>query len=419
MKSAEAAVSRTARRKRGAGKTGSAFGHPPETIRFWSGAVRAALKEGARTPFYLFSPQPVAAALQRLEAESFGRPAVHWLSTKTQPLPELLRWWRAQRRPAEVVSEAELKLARAAGFDVETLLVNGPAKHRWLECHSEPGLRVNFDSAREIRELLPLARRDHWRVGLRLCTSEEFDPETPAFPTQFGFTPAEAQSAVRTLRRAGLTVETLHFHLRTNVAAPDCYARALADVAIFAAEAGVTPKHLDIGGGLPPAHVLSRAGKRLDAGISVRSLALAVRQALKQLPSVEQVWLENGRFVSAGSGVLAIRVLDVKERRGLRQLICDGGRTLNALVSVWEQHELRPLRATDGPETLTAVHGPTCMAFDQLARKPLPRGIRPGDVLVWFEAGAYHLPWETRFSHGLAEIWWQDGAGPQCVRPAG
>lgn len=419
MNPAGGANPRKARRERGARKGDSAFGHPPETIRFWSAGVRAALKAGAQTPFYLFSPQPVAAALQRLEAESFGRPAVHWLSTKTQPLPELLRWWRTQGRPAEVVSEAELKLAKAAGFDVETLLVNGPAKHRWLARHSEPGLRVNFDSAREIRELLPLARRDRWRVGLRLCTSEEFDPETPAFPTQFGFTPDEAKSAVRTLRRAGLAVETLHFHLRTNVAAPDCYARALDDVATFAAEAEVTPKHLDIGGGLPPAHVLSRAGKRLDAGISVRSLALVVRQALKRLPSVEQVWLENGRFVSAGSGVLAVQVLDVKERRGLRQLICDGGRTLNALVSVWEQHELRPLRETAGPETLTAVHGPTCMAFDQLARKPLPRGIRPGDVLVWFDAGAYHLPWETRFSHGLAEIWWQDGARPRCVRPGG
>ncbi len=415
---AESAAPRS-RRARGLGRSGPAFGHPAATVRFWREAVRAALKAGAGTPFYLFSPRPVAAALRCLEAGSFGRPAVHWLSTKTQPLPELLRWWRAQGRPAEVVSEAEFLMAAAAGFDVDSLLVNGPAKHRWLARHSRPGLRVNFDSAREVAELMPLARREHWRIGLRLCTSEEFDPENPAFPTQFGFTPDEAAPVVRTLKRAGLAVETLHFHLRTNVAGPDCYSRALAEVADFAAAAGLTPKHLDIGGGLPPPHVLSRAGKRLDAGISVASLALTVRQALKRLPSVEEVWLENGRFVSAGSGVLAIRVLDVKERRGVRQLLCDGGRTLNALVSVWEQHELVPLRAVAGPEVLTAVHGPTCMAFDQLARKDLPRTIRPGDVLLWLEAGAYHLPWETRFSHGLAEIWWDDSGSPKCVRPAG
>ncbi len=387
------------------------FGHPPPVISFWKWLAREALKQGATTPCYVFSAEPVAESLAQLEALDFGRPAIHWLSTKTQPLPSLLGWWRGQGRPAEVVSELEYRLVREAGFDTEGILVNGPAKHRWLPAVSGPGQQVNFDSARELDELLPLAKRDRWRVGLRLCTAEEFDPETPQFPTQFGFTPEEAMVAVRRLKRAGLAVETLHFHLRTNIAEAGCYARALDEVSSFATSAGLTPRFLDLGGGLPPRHALSRGGKRLDAGFSLEKFALAVRQAVKKFPSVEQVWLENGRFVTAGSGVLVVRVLDVKARRGLRQLICDGGRTLNALVSMWEQHELLPLAQRKGAEVLTAVYGPTCMAFDQFARKPLPASIRAGDCLLWFDAGAYHLPWETRFSHGLSEIWWHEG-GP-------
>jgi hypothetical protein len=31
-----------------------------------------------------------------------------------------------------------------------------------------------------------------------------------------------------------------------------------------------------------------------------------------------------------------------------------------------------------------------------------------GDYIVWFNAGAYHLSWETRFSHGLAKVIWCD-----------
>lgn len=392
------------------------FGHPSRVIAFWKAHVRDALKRGATTPFYLFSAEPVAEALARIESLHFGRPAVHWLSTKTQPLPPLLRWWRAQGRPAEVVSEFEFRLARAAGFDTDTILFNGPAKHRWLPAVSTTGLRVNFDSERELDELLPLAKRDRWRVGLRLLTTEEFDPESPQYPTQFGFTPDEAMVAVRRLKHAGLAVETLHFHLRTNVAEAGCYARALDEVATFNAAAGLTPRHLDLGGGLPPRHALSRGGKRLDAGFSLEQFALVVRRAVKRFPSVEQVWLENGRFVSAGSGVLVVRVLDAKDRRGLRQLICDGGRTMNALVSVWEQHELLPLTARRGPTVLTAVHGPTCMAFDQFARKPLPASLKPGNPLLWLDAGAYHLPWETRFSHGLAEVWWHEGEQLARVR---
>jgi len=102
----------------------------------------------------------------------------------------------------------------------------------------------------------------------------------------------------------------------------------------------------------------------------------------------------------------------------VRQLICDGGRTMNALLSVWEQHALVPLETRRGRELLTVVHGPTCMAFDQLARIPLPASLRPGDHLLWLDAGAYHLAWETRFSHGLAGVCWHDETGLRLARPA-
>jgi diaminopimelate decarboxylase len=107
----------------------------------------------------------------------------------------------------------------------------------------------------------------------------------------------------------------------------------------------------------------------------------------------------------------------VKERQGVRNLICDGGRTLNALVSNWENHEMFTLPERRGPTTLTTVNGPTCMAFDQLTRTELPRSLRAGDHVVWMEAGAYHLPWETRFSHGLAAVFWHDGKKTRSVRP--
>jgi diaminopimelate decarboxylase/aspartate kinase len=128
--------------------------------------------------------------------------------------------------------------------------------------------------------------------------------------------------------------------------------------------------------------------------------------------------LENGRWLLARSGVLVVKILDVKERTKVRSLICDGGRTMNALVSNWETHELLALPERRGPATSTSVHGPTCMAFDQLARRPLPRNLRAGDHLLWLDAGAYHLPWETAFSHGRAAVYWHDGQRTRLVRPA-
>ena len=194
------------------------------------------------------------------------------------------------------------------------------------------------------------------------------------------------------------------------------YERAIAEIAELCRAAKFSPLHLDLGGGVPVRHVLSRGGKVYDGEFGLRAFAQMLRQSAKLFPGLREIWLENGRFVSAGSGALVVKILDVKERRGLRQLICDGGRTMNALTSIWEQHALLTLPERSGTEVLTSVCGPTCMAFDQLARIPLPRSLRAGDHLIWLDAGAYHIPWETRFSHGHAAVCWHDEHGLRLAR---
>jgi diaminopimelate decarboxylase len=408
------------------------FGHPPATLEFWKHLVREALSHSTTTPCYIFSARPIAERISELDQAlaSAGLQSNiehrtskivcrHWLSCKTQPVAPLLRWWRAQGRPIEVVSEFELRAALAEGFAPQDILVNGPAKHHWLRETGASTLRelaVNFDSPAELAALLPLAKQSDWRCGVRLNTIEEFDPENPPFPTQFGFTPEEAVAALKKLLRARARVETLSFHLRTNISSAQIYQRALAEVAEVCRAAKFAPQILDLGGGMPVRQVRTRGGKVFDGEFGLRAFAEMLRQSVKAFPEMREIWLENGRFVSAGSGVLVVKILDGKERRGLRQLICDGGRTLNALTSLWEQHRILPLPNRAGAAVLTAVHGPTCMAFDQLARIPLPRSLRAGDHLVWLDAGAYHIPWETRFSHGHAAVWWHDEEGLQCVR---
>ena len=405
------------------------FGHEPEALDFWQRLVREALALATPTPFYICSARPIAERVAELDKalayagfDTGGtrRPGKmscrHWLSCKTQPVAPLLRWWRGQGRPIEVVSEFELRAALAEGFAPPEMLINGPAKHHWLLRHELPGLAVNFDSPAELAALLPLARKLDWRCGVRLNTGEEFDIENPQFPTQFGFTADEAVAALRKLTRARVRVETVSFHLRSNLPSALVYQRALAEVAEVCRTAKFAPPILDLGGGLPARQVLTPGGKVLDGEFGLRAFAEVLRQAAREFPGLRELWLENGRFLSASSGVLVVKILDAKERRGQRQLICDGGRTLHALTSLWEQHRILPVPERAGAELPTTVYGPTCMAFDRLARISLPRSLRPGDHLVWLEAGAYHISWETRFSHGHAAVLWHDESGLQPAR---
>ncbi len=381
----------------------------------WRQQVRKVLQAGGTTPFYVFSPEPVLERASALESLDFGLPTSCFLSLKTQPLRALLSRWIHLGRPVEVVSEFELRAALHENCPVDRLLVNGPAKQRWLPQFSVPGLRVNFDSLNEIRALLPIAKRDGWKVGLRIRTPEEVDSENPGCPAQFGLGRTELKEAVQLLRKHSLEPSCAHTHIRTNLPDPSFWSRALSFVHEVCAQSAWQPEILDAGGGLPAFHTRNRGGGSLTASYDndLRSYAAHLKAALRQFTGCRQLWLEHGRHLSAGAGVLAIRVLDLKSHDKGRSAICDGGRTLHALVSLWESHDLIPLRRSRSATSPVTVHGPTCMAFDQLGRVELPNNLKVGDVLLWTEAGAYHLPWETRFSHGLCEVWWaeQDSVG--------
>lgn len=378
---------------------------------FWRPLVRSVLNQES-APFYLFASAPAWQAVAELEGALTRIPVQvrHWLSFKTQPLRPWVQEWIRRGRSVEVVSAFELQAVLKEGLEVDRILVNGPAKQSWLPQLARPGQRVHFDSLLEIKSLLPLARKQQWRVGLRLLTTQEFDIENSRGPTQFGLAPGDAAEAMRLLRKAGVAVQGIHFHLRTNVPSPSIYQQAFNEASALCKDLGIQPGYVDAGGGLPPPHVLTKGRLAYDREFGLEAWALMLRQALRQFPEVKELWLENGRFISARSGVLVLRVLDIKERLGVRHLICNAGRTMNALVSTWEIHDLWPLARRRGPGVRTIVSGPTCMAFDQIFSGELPRSLKPGDHLVWMDAGAYHLPWETRFSHGLAPVWWQ-GSG--------
>jgi diaminopimelate decarboxylase len=360
------------------------------------------------TPCYVAAWAPVAAALNCIRQMPSRIPLRSWLSFKTHPLPHLAARWLADGGGVEVVSESELATLLGLGASVDQLLVNGVAKHAWLPRHGRDRLRVHFDSVREVEQLLAVAIAQRWRVGVRCHVPDEIDARAPEFGGQFGMSGDEAIDALTTLRERGADLQSVHFHLGQSRQQPDAYRRAVAFVAAVCAAANVRPAVLDCGGGLP-------APDDPEWDRALGGLAIAVRDAPELIPSLQEIWLENGRFITTESAALAVRVLDVKERDECRYVICDGGRTNHALAADHGPHALLTLPTRSGRPRLTTVCGPTCMTDDRLGRWPLPDDLAAGDVIAWRDAGAYHLPWETRFSHGLCTVVWDGGDGRLIV----
>jgi len=370
----------------------------------WRDLAMAAIVDFA-TPFYLFAWEPVLEAIEQLTVLQAGLSVHHWYSFKTCPVRPMIRNWNSLGAGIEVVSEYELLACLREGFPPERILVNGVGKHTWLHRHAIPGLKVNFDSSREVVELSRLGQENEWVTGIRSLVPNERDPDEPAFPTQFGLSESEFFDAVNYSRSVGMEPQIVSFHIGSNIPDASFYEQSIRAVALRCNQVGLAPAVLDIGGGLPVAGVRPH-GQTHDRSFNLIALNHVLAEARELLPSVREIWCENGRFVTASSAVLVVQVLEIKEREGTRFLVCDGGRTNNAIVSDWESHDFLVLPDRHGVLVPSTVCGPTCMAFDRLIRAQLPRDVVVGDYFVWMNAGAYHIPWETRFSHGLAQVLW-------------
>jgi diaminopimelate decarboxylase len=338
-------------------------------------------------------------AVETQERHFEGTPVRSWLSFKTHPVSQLAQAWLQSGRGVEVVSEAEFVTARRLGCAASQLLVNGVAKHMWLGKHSTASLRVHFDSQTEIAALLPSALRDGWQVGIRCHVPAERDAHDARFGGQFGLSEVEADEACGTLQAAGLPIQGLHFHLGQAARRPGAYLESLDYLVSVCLSHQLQPRYFDCGGGIDGA---------LDTEDAFGEVAAGFAAATRRVPSLRELWLENGRYLTRESAALTISVVDRKMRADGCYLICDGGRTNHALDADNGPHRLFSLPERGGTQILTTVCGPTCMTDDRLGRVLMSETVQPGDLMVWLDAGAYHLPWETRFSQGLCAVVWAD-----------
>ena len=378
----------------------------------------ANLASGYETPFFLIWSVPFLENQKRLQecVNSAGK-VRQWYSFKTQPVLELAAFAGSLGMGMEVVSKRELAAALHLKFPPENILVNGVAKHNWLS-REIPLLNVIFDSLHELEELASAAATLNWRCGLRVAVSQQINVDIPEQPPQFGIGVSDLGYARDILARANVPVRILHFHLHSNVPSARIYDEAILELRDAAIAFGMSPDIIDIGGGLPDWTLDTVTTEEAD--IHLKEYGEVLRRCGAYFKDLSEVWLENGRHLLGPSAVLVVTVQDVKIVDGVRVLICDGGRTNQALPSVWENHSVSILGSEDSSGVAeTLVCGPTCMGYDSLYRGPLLSPTKIGDRLIYFNAGAYHIPWENRFSHGLCKVLWTtDGTTFTTLRPS-
>lgn len=372
------------------------------------------------SPLFIVYSEKIKSNLEQFKAEfsaKYPKVTVAY-SYKVNYLPEVLKIIHHSGAWAEVASGFEYEIARRLDVPGNSIVYNGPFKtDQELERAIGENAIVNADHLDEIRHLEAIASKlgREIDIGIRLNMEVGIDQ----LPDRFGFNieSGEALETVKRCKKNGLlNIKGLHVHLTSYIIEKEsednipargirliwpkgegAYKKAAEKIVLFAKEItqefGIKVDYLDMGGGFPAVEGIT---SYVDAIVG------PVLNAIKD-DKLPDLILEPGRAVVANAVDLCTTVAAVKLLSGgQRAVVVDSG--INVLpTSFWKYQDIELLSEREGGEEETIVYGPLCLQTDIISKTMLPQ-LKPGDVLMVKNVGAYNIPQSSTFIYPLPPV---------------
>jgi diaminopimelate decarboxylase len=355
------------------------------------------LADAVGTPFYCYSTATLVRHY-RVFADAFADvPALVCYAMKANSNQAVVKTLATLGAGADVVSEGELKRARAAGIPPDKIMFSGIGKTaRELALAVDEGiLCVNVESEPELDLLSSIAASKGRVANISVRVNPDVDARTHAkiatgkAENKFGIPLTRARAVYgHAARLPGVKVTGVDMHIGSQITKLDPFDDAFALLSDFVRELradGHAISHIDLGGGLgipyreddePPPHP--------------EAYAAVVKRATRDLGCT--LIFEPGRLLVGNAGILVTRVIYLKRGEAKTFVIVDAA--MNDLVrpTLYEaHHEIVPVRqaATGTRRVVADVVGPVCESGDFLALGRALAEPQPGDLLAVMSAGAY------------------------------
>ncbi|KQQ17468.1 diaminopimelate decarboxylase [Methylobacterium sp. Leaf121] len=359
------------------------------------------------TPLFVYDADTMRRTYRALCAALAGFAEVDF-SVKANPNPAVIRVFSQEGAGAEIASGAEFDAAIRAGVPPEKILFAGPGKGAAdLDRVIGGGIgEIHLENREEIVRVAAAAERHgvRVRVALRInpgATAQGGAMRMGGKPSPFGFDEEDIEAAIDTVEAAPrLRLVGLHLFAGTQGLKADTllgqWTYGLGLAARIANRIGRPLETIDLGGGLGIPYFSGDTALDLSAIRAGLPDLIATLRA-DPLMARARVVLEPGRYLTGPAGVYVARVLAVKESRGSRFVITDGGMHHHLAASgnlgqiVKRDFPLAAVTDVGGERAATAVVGPLCTPLDMLARAaPLPP-LAEGGLVAVLQSGAYGL----------------------------
>ena len=357
----------------------------------------ARIAEEVGTPFYCYSTATIERHFRVFSDAFVGARALVCYAMKANSNQAVLTTLARLGAGMDVVSEGELRRARAAGVPGAKIIFSGVGKTRAeMALGLDEDIRCfNVESEPELEALAEVAASRGRRARIAIRVNPDVDARTHAkistgkSENKFGIPISRAREVYARARALpGIEVGGVDMHIGSQITELEPFDDAFALLADFVRQLradGHAIDHVDLGGGLgipyrfdnePPPHperyaeIVERRTRNLDC----------------------EVFFEPGRLIVGNAGVLVTTVIYGKRGEKSNFVIVDAA--MNDLIrpTLYDaHHEIRPLQdaSPEGARFRADVVGPVCESGDYLALdRELPE-LRAGDRIAILSAGAY------------------------------
>jgi diaminopimelate decarboxylase len=317
-------------------------------------------------------------------------------------------------------SGGEVATCLRAGAPASRIVLHGNAKtDDELAMAVDTGLgAVIVDDAGELDRLAAVARASGTsqpvllRVTPDVAVATHEAIATGHAASKFGVPLADAPRVARSAAAtAGVRLLGLHAHAGSQVFDVDAHVRVVRALLGVAADAGIRPAVLDVGGGFGVTYTD-------EAPTDPAAIASAIHAELEARSADVALQVEPGRAIVANPGMTLYRILARKHAGGRDLVAVDGGMSDNLRPALYDaQHAVASASRGDGPSRAVTIVGRHCESGDVVAHDVLlPAELARGDLLAVAATGAYTYPLASAYNRfgrpavvgvrdGVATLW--------------
>ena len=338
-------------------------------------------------------------------------------SFKTNNLPWIASWMKAQGVYAEVVSTPEYELAKYVGYDDNQIIINGPNKgHTAITNILKAGGIVNIDSFEEIKFVQDnISELGSIKIGIRInfdleaaCPGETIPGKEPG---RFGFNVENGDyaKAIELLQSIpGVSVVGLHGHHSTRTKSLKLF-HAITTQICECAKQIPNLEYVDLGGCL--------FGDKPGAP-TFEQYAATIVSVLEKYGISHNVtlFMEPGAALIASPISYVCKVIGTKDIKGTRLVFTDG-----SVKQIAPQMNTIKFLSTmntkkDNKIPRQVVSGYSCIEMDRFLELKDANELTIGDEITILNTGAYSMVLSPLFIEYFPSVIVKDGDNYMVAR---